>query len=238
MEIEINVKDILPEELSELENYVPKDPFEKKESEISYSDEITPVSNTKKLKEKFLQGVRNIIPGLDPDTILDELAEKCEPLQTAMKPITDSIYYIKENKRISPEEKSARINELKEQKRKQIDAWKESQREYVTHVINDIKADFEEIKFGVENLTALIPIVISQVNLPSFIGTGSPNPARIAADFLSYKRLLQSIAHPIQTAACKLLDNCDRSGFDLPDSVLKTVETVASLGELIDKIPG
>ena len=46
------------------------------------------------------------------------------------------------------------------------------------------------------------------------------------------------MAHPIQTAACKLLDNCDRIGFDLPDPVLKVVETVSTLSEAIDKIPG
>lgn len=226
--------------MSEFKNYKPEDPFKKKESttEETSTEESEHISKTQKLKEKFQQGIKSIIPGLDPDTILTELALRCKPLQDAMKPIQDSIYYIKENKRISPEEKEIRIAALKEQKKKQIQAWKESQREYVTHIINDIKADFEEIKFGVENLTALIPIVISQINLPTFIGTGAPNPARIATDFLSYKRLLQSMAHPIQTAACKLLDNCDRIGFDLPDPILKTVETVASLGELIDKIPG
>lgn len=236
-----NISGTLSDTLSELKNYKPEDPFKKSDSKTgedisAESENIS--SKTQKLKEKFQQGVKSIIPGLDPDTILEKLAEGCKPLQTAMKPIQDSIYYIKENKRISPEEKETRIAALKEQKKKQIETWKESQRDYIVHIINDIKADFGEIKFGVENMSVMIPIVISQINLPTFIGTGAPNPARIAADFLSYKHMLQAMAHPIQTAACKMLDNCDRIGFDLPDSILKTVETVASLGELIDQLPG
>lgn len=242
----------LEDSLPEFKNYKPEDPFKLEDREMGISrneeggdEEMMEFENgaeekskTRKLKEKFQEGVKNIIPGLDPDTILENLAERCKPLQAAMKPIRDSIYYIQENKRISPEEKKARIAELKEKKKEQIKAWKDSQREYVEHVISDIKADFGEIKFGVENLTTMIPIVISQINLPTFIGTGAPNPARIAADFLSYKHMLQSMAHPLQTAACKMLDNCDRIGFDLPDPILKTVETVAELGKLIDQLPG
>lgn len=239
------------ENAPEFKNYKPEDPFEEEDKKLGISkkgsrgeateetgDESEPKSKTQQLKEKFQQGVKSIIPGLNIDDILEKLAGKCKPLQDAMGPIKDSIYNIKENKRLSPEEKAIRIEALKKQRQNQIDAWKESQKDYVMHIINDIKADFGEIKFGVESLTVMIPIVISQINLPTFIGTGSPNPARIAADFLSYKRLLQAIAHPIQTAACKMLDNCDRIGFDLPDPVLKVVETVATLGEAIDKIPG
>jgi len=235
------------ENTPEFKNYKPEDPFKKEDKELgivpkelseSSENPAKPISKTQQLKEKFQQGVKNIIPGLNIDNILENLAGKCKPLQDAMGPIKDSIYNINENKRLTPEEKVIRIEALKKQRQKQIDAWKESQKDYVMHVINDIKADFGEIKFGVESLTTMIPIVISQINLPTFIGTGAPNPARIAADFLSYKRLLQAIAHPIQTAACKMLDNCDRIGFDLPDPVLKVVETVVTLGETIDKIPG
>lgn len=253
----------LMDSMPELRNYEPEDPFEEEDKKLGISrkekkektskekktkekrseilDESTdeePKTKTRKLKEKFQEGVKDIIPGLNIDDILDKLADKCKPLQAAMGPIKDSIYNIKENKRLTPEEKEIRMKALKEQRQEQIKAWKESQKDYVMHVVNDIKADFGEIKFGVENLTAIIPIITTQINLPTFIGTGAPNPARIAADFLSYKHLLQSMAHPIQTAACKLLDNCDRIGFDLPDPVLKVVETVSTLSEAIDKIPG
>lgn len=218
------------------ENYKPADIFNNREEESPDTEEI--VSNTTKLKMKFQEGVKNIIPGLDIDTILDKMAEKCKPLQQVMKPVLDSMYYIKENKRISLEEKERRITELKERRRQQIEDWKDSQREYVEHIINDIKSDFGEIKFGVENMTAMVPIIISQIAMPTFIGTGSANPARIVIDGISYKHMLQGMVHPLQTAACKLLDNCDRIGFDLPDPILKTVETVATLGDLINSIPG
>lgn len=229
--------------LQEFKNYKPKDPFEEEDKKMGLLPEETPSeetapSKTKKLKEKFMQGVKNIIPGLDIDTILDKLASKCKPLQAAMGPIKDSIYHIKENKRLSPEEKATRIQSLREQRQKQIDDWKKSQKDYVSHIIDDIKADFDEIKFGVENLTATVPIVSSQLALPTFIGTGSPNPARVAADFLAAKRMLMSMVHPLQTAARKFLDNCDRIDFDIPEPVLDILEGIASLEYLISKLPG
>jgi len=220
------------------DSYVPKDIF-KQEDEASEKEETTSEkSQTQKLKEKFQEGVKNIIPGLDPDTILENLAEKCKPLQDALKPIQDSIYYIKQNSRISEEEKKQRIEKLKEQKQKQLQEWKESKKEFVTKTINDIKADFGEIKFGIENMTVMVPIIISQIALPTFIGTGAPNPARIAADGMAYKRMLQGMVHPLTTAACKMLDNCDSIGFDLPNPILKVVESVTTLDNLISSIPG
>jgi len=256
-EVQDKVSGIM-DKLSEFNTYKPEDPFDKEDRENGITpsqeedkdeEEIVSEENTgdeeeeeltpaRKLKKKFQEDMEGLIPGLDPDSILDALAERCKPLQMAMQPIMDSIYYIRENKKLPPEVKEARIALLKEQKKQQLKAWKDSQKDYVTHIINDIKADFEEIKYGVENVAVMVPIIITQINLPTFIGTGAPNPARIVADFLSYKHMLQFMTHPITTAVNKLLDNCDRIGFTLPEPALKIVESVSKIVGVIDQIPG
>lgn len=190
------------------------------------------------LEDKLLEGAKNLIDGLGLDTILDKLAELCKPLQQALKGIQVSIEAIKENKRISPEEKQRRLEALKEQRKKQLQQWKDSQKEYVQRTINDIKSEFSNIKFQVENMVALVPIIIAQVNLPTFIGTGSPNPARTVADFLSYKHLLQNMAKPIENSCTRLLNLCKSIHFELPDAARKTIESVSKITEVIEQIPG
>lgn len=195
-------------------------------------------SSSEKLEEQLLEGAKSIIEGLGLDAILDKLAELCKPLQQALKGIQASIEAIKENKRISPEEKQRRLEVLKEQRKKQLQQWKDAQKEFVQRTINDIKSEFENIKFQIETMAALVPIIIAQINMPTFIGTGSPNPARIAADFLAYKRMLQNMTKPIENSCTKLLNLCKSIHFELPDAALKTVEGVTKLTGIISQIPG
>lgn len=218
------------------ESYVPLDPFDKNESyEESQEEEL---NDTQKLCKKMKEGFKSTIPGLDPDAILEKLAEKDKSLQKALEPIKDTIYAIKNHTRLSQSEKDARIEEAKSMRKKLIDDWKKSQKERVTQVIDDIKSDFEEIKFGAENAAVMIPIIISQIALPTFIGTGAPNPARIAADGMAYKRMLQGMLHPLKTYSVKMLSSCASIGFNLPAPVLAIVESVNKLDELISSIPG
>lgn len=208
------------------------------ESETPVETEQEDVSESEKLEKKLLEEAKGLIEGLDMDTILEKLASMCPSLQQAIKGIQVSIETIKQNKRISPEEKQRRMEYLKYQRKQQINAWKESQKDMVKQTINTIKSEFSNIKFQVENMVALIPIIISQVNLPTFIGTGSPNPARTVADFLSYKHLLQSMAKPIESSCTRLLEACNKIHFNLPAQVLKTVESVSKISGMISEIPG
>ena len=45
-----------------------------------------------------------------------------------------------------------------------------------------LKAEYQQMEYGTQVLTYLITNMSIQIPLPSFIGTGSPNPARTIAD--------------------------------------------------------
>lgn len=196
------------------------------------------------------------IPGLDLDSVLNNMADKSPMVKSALESLKNSEERAKgkferlkgkysagdedDEKEIAKaeEEMNEELRQIEESKNKAVEDFKNQFKPTVQQKINDIKMSFTALQGSIADLTATVTAALSSIPLPSFIGTGSPNPAKPVAEFITIKHQLNA---QLSTVMAKAVDLCNASTdimFDLPAPVTGVLQSLATLKQTIGSIPG
>lgn len=112
----------------------------------------------------------------------------------------------------------------------------------IKSMINDFKNNFAELKDGVDDLTVSIAQITASNAMPSVITSGAatsvPNPAHFAIENLQKKKAVQVQVRSLANVAAKIINSSDMLCLALPGGVSSLIESLASLKQALDAIPG
>ena len=206
------------------------------------------------LMESQCSGVN--IPGLDIDTILQNFVEKSPQMKSILGATQELLDKIEEKKaeiqakydendeddatemKVMLDMLKEETNNIIEQQKKVVDDFIKENKQMVQNKINIIKVSFKSIQDGTTELMSTISSAMTSISLPSFIGTGSPNPARPVADFITIKHQLKAQLSPIITSAVTLLSAAQDIMFSVPAPVTSAINMISTVQSTIDTIPG
>jgi hypothetical protein len=154
------------------------------------------------------------IPGLNTDSILEEIAKQNKDLQAALS-------------QVSPEEAKNIIKR-----------FKETLRDEVEEKITIIKINANTIQSGIENLRDTITAAIRNIAIPPATGAVTPNPIYSASVALQTKKQLSTSLSVLFSAFAIMLGAAVSIKFSLPQSILALLSGLVTVKALIDTIPG
>lgn len=112
----------------------------------------------------------------------------------------------------------------------------------IKSMINDFRNNFAELKDGIEDLNVSIGQIMASNAIPSVLTTGAatsvPNPAHFAIENTQKKRAVQVQVRSLANVAAKIINSSDMLCLTLPGGVSSLIESLASLKQALDAIPG
>lgn len=154
------------------------------------------------------------IPGLDTDTVLEEIVKQNEDLQAALSQV--------------PPEESKII----------IKRFKETLKDEVGEKIAIIKINAKTIQDGIKNTKDTVTAAIQNIILPPAIGPVAPNPIYSASVALQTKKQLLASLSVLFSAFAIMLSASVSIKFSLPQSILALLTGLVAIKSLINTIPG
>ena len=160
------------------------------------------------------------IPGLDFDSIVDNIVE------TNFKDKLDAL--------TDPEEWERVKNEL-------LEYYKTYGKQAIQEKINDIKSAFADIKAQVKYIQEAVTNTIASNAVPSVItvgtATSTPNPVYFMLDNANKKNTLMGMLKSAEDSAVKLLNAAINICFQVPDTVMTTINGLTTVKTVINTIP-
>lgn len=231
---EDNIED---SEISEISEYVgntqraidPK-PEHVEDIEVHVDDEDSDEDTSKvdSLLNKFRGGLPSI--GISVDSVINLIIDKLKPIQKALQPYRDAIELAS-----SEESREAYRRDLE----KQIDAFKKQLKSKVQAAIDRMSVDLKEIQDASKDMANAV-VVISQIGLPSFVGTGAPNPTKMLADVMAYKSIVTGTIGRMNNAIMDMLNVARENHIPIMPPVDTALEvagtTMKTLNSILDPV--
>lgn len=156
------------------------------------------------------------IPGLDFDSIVDNLIKNVPDYKAALASVSE-------------EEKPAIIAAFKKD-------YETRGRQEVEKSINKIKTLVGNVQAGISQTTEQIETTVASMVTPSVIGSAAPNPLYIIMDAKIKKNAIKTSVDSLTKDMVELLNVAIDLYFPLPDYVLAFVEAISLLRKGIDLI--
>lgn len=155
------------------------------------------------------------VPGLNFNTVADNIARKDENFQKSLEPYSA------------------------QERRELVEKYKETIRDEVNAQIMTIKMAFAQVKDGIQLLTETVTGAIATIAIPPAIGTPPvlPNPAYALLEAKQKKSQLSSALNTLLLSFGMILVAATKIKFDLPDAVLDLLSALTATKSLIDTIP-
>jgi hypothetical protein len=154
------------------------------------------------------------IPGLDSDSVINNLASKNPQLQDAI------------NQAPTEAEKKAIL-----------DRYKNELRSYVNEQIAIIKITYAAVKDGTKQIAETVTALLAQTVLPPGIGPVTPNPAFILLEGKQKSNILKGSLSVLVNAYRQLLQAALNIQFELPDVVLSVGDSLSAAQRALNTIP-
>ena len=159
--------------------------------------------------------------GISPDVVVNQLMNKPE-IQDSLQPYRDNL------SKANNSGDSSKVQQAKRDLELQISIYTKQLTKQVQDSLDEMGAALKEITLGVNNLSSA-PQTIVSLGLPSFVGTGSPNPVKMAADVMSYKNALSSAIGQLNSAIMRFLKAAQDGGIPVPPSLITLINTALTL---------
>lgn len=231
---------------------------EQEQTETQTTEEEANEDPTKAALDKLINSQCGSIsiPGLDPDTILQKLAEKSPQIKSVLgtsQKLLDEIAIKKDLIKAKYDENNdddntvmqnllatldSEIDTVKKEMEETVKRFIEDNRQIVMTKINVIKMSYKSIKEGVDELMSTVTSSATSIALPAHIGAGTPNPAKSVAEFVTIKHQLKSQLSPIMSNAITLLTAAQDIMFSIPSPITTAIDAIATVQKAIDAIPG
>lgn len=188
-------------------------------------------------KELILQAgeLGENLPGLNLDTILENLAKKSDEVK-AQYDIAESEIADNVSRGMSEDDaKKEAENKIKEI----LNAYKESIRESVIEQITIIKQQYRVFKEGLARIPDDVQAVIANIALPPAITVppGGPNPIYALNLAKTTKNALAGTLSIIIVAFTEILKVATKILFVLPNSLLSLYEKLKTTSTILNSIP-
>jgi hypothetical protein len=153
------------------------------------------------------------IPGLDTDSIIENLASKNTQLQNL-------------------------INETKDpaQKKAIKDRYVSEIKPYIQEQITIIKMTYKDVKEGAINVIDSVAVIIAAALVPPALPAG-PNPAYVILDGKQKLAILSNSLAALLNSYRQMLQAAINIEFELPDAVLDLGKTLAKAQGALNTIP-
>lgn len=196
-------------------------PVPVKDQEIHPVDITTQESDSD--VDRLLAKARSNNPslGISSDVVVNQLMNKPE-IQDSLQPYRDNL------SRANDSGDSSKVQQAKRDLELQISIYTKQLTKQVQDSLDEMGAALKEITLGVNNLSSA-PQTIVSLGLPSFVGTGSPNPVKMAADVMSYKNTLSSAIGQLNSAIMRFLKAAQDGGIPVPPSLITLINTALTL---------
>lgn len=206
-------------------------PFTKEEKPEETSD------FEKKQKELFNKtgDLGDKIPGLDKDTIIEELAKKEPTIKASIEKIQQAA---NEDVELGMSEEEA-TEKAKEEIKKMIDGYKKNIEDFVNTRIIEINQQYTVFKKSVESIPDDVKGVITNIALPATVTAppGAPNPVYALNLAKSTKNSIAITLSAAIAAFAVVLKLCTELKFKLPDSILSIFDKISGFSKLLESIP-
>lgn len=159
--------------------------------------------------------------GISSDVVVNQLMNKPE-IQDSLQPYRDNL------SKANDSGDSSKVQQAKRDLELQISIYTKQLTKQVQDSLDEMGAALKEITLGVNNLSSA-PQTIVSLGLPSFVGTGSPNPVKMAADVMSYKNALSSAIGQLNSAIMRFLKAAQGGGIPVPPSLITLINTALTL---------
>jgi seryl-tRNA synthetase len=176
------------------------------------------------------------IPGLNVDSVLNNLIEKNDALKSQVEIFNKSK---EENieRGMTKEEAEAKV---KEAKSKAIEDAKAQMKPMVTEEITKMKQEYKIAKDTLDSIPAEVQATVATIAMPPAISVppSAPNPIYSLGVALQTKKNLMKTLNIVISALTQIILIANKLKFELPTAVTSLVATLTSVTGLLSKIPG
>jgi hypothetical protein len=172
------------------------------------------------------------IPGLDIDSIIENIAKESDEIKSQIQMIEDESL---ENIERGMDENQAKEEE-KQKREEIIEKYKSGIREPVLEQITIIKQEFKVFRQGLSQIPADVTATIANIALPPSI-PGGPNPIYAINLASTTKRALIATLSVMIVAFTAMLIASNKIFFVLPNEILSLFEKISAFSTLLNTIP-
>jgi hypothetical protein len=176
------------------------------------------------------------IPGLNPDSVIENLIKKDENLGKYLNMI-DSAKAEKIERGMTEEEANAAAEESK---KKIIDDLKKNIRPSVEDDIITMKQEYKTAKEALDSIPTEVSATAALIAIPPAISAppSAPNPAYTLGVAMQTKKSLLKTLNIVLSSLTVVIKLASKLKFELPSTVLILVETLAVVTKGLSLIPG
>jgi L-fucose mutarotase/ribose pyranase (RbsD/FucU family) len=176
------------------------------------------------------------IPGLNVDTVLDNLVQKNEALKSQF----ENLNKVKEEnleRGMTEDEAAAKVEE---DKKKAIEDAKKNLKPMVEEEIIKMKQEYKTAKEALASIPTEAQAAMALVVLPPAISVppSTANPAYTLGVALQTKKSLLKTLNIVLSSLTTLMMLANKLKFELPAPILKLVETLSIVTKGLSIIPG
>jgi hypothetical protein len=176
------------------------------------------------------------IPGLNVDSVIENLIKKDENLGKYLKMISDA----RKEKIGRGMSKEDADKEAEDEKKKVLDKVKENLKPMVEEEIIKMKQEYKTAKEALDSIPGEAQAAIAAAALPPAVTAppGAPNPAYTLAMALQTKKNILKILNIVLSSLTTVMMIANKLKFELPASILKLVEALNIATTALSIIPG
>lgn len=176
------------------------------------------------------------IPGLNVDSVIENLIKKDENLGKYLKMISDA----RKEKIARGMSKEDADKEAEDEKKKVLDKVKENLKPMVEEEIIKMKQEYKTAKEALDSIPGEAQAAIAAAALPPAVTAppGAPNPAYTLAMALQTKKNILKILNIVLSSLTTVMMIANKLKFELPASILKLVEALNIATTALSIIPG
>lgn len=176
------------------------------------------------------------IPGLNVNTVLDNLVQKNEALKSQF----ENLNKVKEEnleRGMTEDEAAAKVEE---DKKKMVEDAKKNLKPMVEEEIIKMKQEYKTAKEALASIPTEAQAAMALVVLPTAISVppSTANPAYTLGMALQTKKSLLKTLNIVLSSLTTLMMLANKLKFELPASILKLVETLSTVTKGLSIIPG
>jgi hypothetical protein len=176
------------------------------------------------------------IPKLNPDAVIENLVKKDENLGKYLEMI-DRAKEEKVYRGMSEEEASQATEDAKKEVLNKV---KENLRPMVEEDIIKMKQEYKTAKEALDSIPTEVQSTVALIAIPPAISAppSGPNPAYALGVAVQTKKSLLKILNTILSSLTAVMTIASKLKFELPAPILKLVDTLAIVTNVISTIPG
>jgi hypothetical protein len=176
------------------------------------------------------------IPKLNPEAVIENLVKKDENLGKYLEMI-DAAKEEKIERGMSEEEA---IQAAEDAKKEVVDKVKEDLKPMVEENIIKMKQEYKTAKEALDSIPVEAQATIALVAIPPAISAppSAPNPAYTLGIALQTKKSLLKILNTIVSSLTTVMTIANKLKFELPEAIVKLVQTIGVVTNALSIIPG